>query len=303
MRVIVESHIGKLEFATALDVHLVRTVNENVGDGLVTKQRFQWTQPEHLVLDAFDDGLARRKGQRRLFLVQQTLADSADLAACLALGQAADQRQVHDFEQALIHQLLTFLFGRREWPHAIVEVACRVPGACRRIGADRLHICIHVEVALRRPEKVRARRLRCSAATPPNLSWRVRTARVMAAFCAAMSNGVPVLMHSDTVRKSFGTVKTSPHASVVRISSTVISLFLSYRLTTTSKRSLLTPRSLRMQVIRRVASRSVANDCCTTSTMFCARSSTCAATASMRLGRSTTRWSLQRTATSSNRRT
>jgi len=48
-----------LQLAATLDVDLIRAVDQDVGNGVIGEQLFQRTEPEDLVLNLFDDALAR----------------------------------------------------------------------------------------------------------------------------------------------------------------------------------------------------------------------------------------------------
>lgn len=51
MRVMAELQAGQLKFAAPLHIDHVRTVHEDVGHGLVSQQRLDRTEPDHLIDD------------------------------------------------------------------------------------------------------------------------------------------------------------------------------------------------------------------------------------------------------------
>ena len=62
---VVEDHVGPPEASPLLDVHLVRSVDHDFGDGGVFQQRLQRPQPHQLAGDGLDQSLSltAREGQ------------------------------------------------------------------------------------------------------------------------------------------------------------------------------------------------------------------------------------------------
>ena len=77
-------------------------------------------RPEHLVLDAADDALARSDAERRALLGEQAFADLPDLPPRVLVFDAREQRQIEHLQQALVDRFLPFALGRRQRTHAIV---------------------------------------------------------------------------------------------------------------------------------------------------------------------------------------
>ncbi|MCY1419731.1 hypothetical protein D9M71_353270 [compost metagenome] len=100
--IVAKTHVGALQLAEPLDVHRVMAVDQNVGHRVVGQQRFQRAKAKHFVGDLLDDQLATGRAHRRRMLIEQTLADIADLPHGLGLLERVEQRQVHDFEQLLV---------------------------------------------------------------------------------------------------------------------------------------------------------------------------------------------------------
>ncbi|MNI19368.1 hypothetical protein D3C73_728040 [compost metagenome] len=102
MLIIAKTHIGALQFAEALDIDRGMTVDQNVGHAVISQQRFQRAKAEHLVGDLLDDQLAAGSTHRCRMLVEQALANIANLPRGLSLFQGVQQGQVHDLEQLLV---------------------------------------------------------------------------------------------------------------------------------------------------------------------------------------------------------
>ncbi|MNP24523.1 hypothetical protein D3C76_1172880 [compost metagenome] len=119
--VVAEAHIGALQLAVALDVDRGVAVDQDVRHAAVGQQRLQRPEAEHLVGDLLDDQLAATGADRRRMLVEQALADLADLPPRLGRFEAVEQRQVHDLEQLLVDLLAPLGLHRVELGAGFVE--------------------------------------------------------------------------------------------------------------------------------------------------------------------------------------
>ena len=80
MVVVLERQVGELQLAAPLDVDLTRTVDHDLGDALVTEERFEWAKADDLVGDLLEHSnpLGTRKGEA--LLVDDLAEDLFDLA-------------------------------------------------------------------------------------------------------------------------------------------------------------------------------------------------------------------------------
>ena len=98
-----------LHLAAALDVDLVRPVDEDVADRRVLEQHLQRAEAERLVEHLVDEPLALHAVEQRVFGVAQALDDQADLAAERVALQVADARQVELVDQLAVDEPLELL--------------------------------------------------------------------------------------------------------------------------------------------------------------------------------------------------
>ena len=70
--VVAKEDVGQFEPAVALDVDLVETVDEDVGDVLVAQQRFERTEAEELVEDVDDQRFALGQASGVVSLLRST---------------------------------------------------------------------------------------------------------------------------------------------------------------------------------------------------------------------------------------
>ena len=98
--------LGLLHLAAALDVDVLRAVDEDVADRRVLQQHFQRPQAERLVEHLVDQPFALVAVQQRVFGVAEMLDDQADLAAEHVAFQFADPRQVELVDQLAVDPLL-----------------------------------------------------------------------------------------------------------------------------------------------------------------------------------------------------
>src|SRR5258705_9468779 len=121
MGVVAEHDAGVLELAVSLDVDLVRSVDEDVGDRWVLHQRLDRPESEGLVLDLDDEVIALLAAQGGLVEREHVLDDPADLLLDdfarenIQLGEveALDQLAV-DTRLELVIRLLAPLL-RMDW--------------------------------------------------------------------------------------------------------------------------------------------------------------------------------------------
>ena len=125
MIVVAELDVGLFQLAAALDVDLVRPVDQDIADRRVLEQHFQRPEAEGLVEHLVDEALAFHAVEQRVFGVAQAFDDQADFAAQRVAGQVADARQVELVDQFAVDEAFEFL-------EALVGLAvAAAPGRCR----------------------------------------------------------------------------------------------------------------------------------------------------------------------------
>ena len=92
--VVREDDVGLFQPAVALDVHLVRAVDEDVADGGIVQSAFERPQAERLVHDLVDQAFAVAGGQRLRLLRRQLFREGRHLAAQPFPVPAVELRQV-----------------------------------------------------------------------------------------------------------------------------------------------------------------------------------------------------------------
>ena len=102
----------EFELAAPLDVDLMRSVDQDVRDGRVPKQRLQRAEPHHLVFNAFNDSFPLLDAERRGSFGHQAMADVPNMRPRLLFGQRVNEGQVHDVEQTAMDLLLPLLLER-----------------------------------------------------------------------------------------------------------------------------------------------------------------------------------------------
>jgi len=107
--VVAELDVGLLQLAAALDVDLVRPVDQDVADRRILEQHLQRSKAERLVEHLVDEALALHAVEQRVLGVAQALHHQADLAAEGVALQIADARQVELIDQLLVDEALQFL--------------------------------------------------------------------------------------------------------------------------------------------------------------------------------------------------
>ena len=85
---------GLFHLAAALDIDVLRAVDQDVADRRILQQHFQRSEAEGLVEHFVDQPLALVAIQQRVFGVAEMLDDQADFAAQRVAFQLADPRQI-----------------------------------------------------------------------------------------------------------------------------------------------------------------------------------------------------------------
>ncbi|MGC2541486.1 MAG: hypothetical protein WA372_09800 [Candidatus Sulfotelmatobacter sp.] len=98
MLVIFERQAGQFEFASALDVHPVITVDQNVGDGVVLEQRLERAEAEDLIKDFAGKALALGEAERNDFIVDGIADENENFFAGAVTGGAAELFEVETIE-------------------------------------------------------------------------------------------------------------------------------------------------------------------------------------------------------------
>ncbi|MNC08325.1 hypothetical protein D3C75_559060 [compost metagenome] len=88
---------------------------------MIGQQRFQRPQTEHLVGDLLDDQLAAGSTHRCRMLIEQALANIANLPRGLSLFKGVQQGQVHDLEQLLVDLFSPLGFHRGDLTFGFVK--------------------------------------------------------------------------------------------------------------------------------------------------------------------------------------
>ncbi len=111
VRVVLEDEIGRFELAFALDVDLVRAVDQDVRDARIREQRLERPEPEQLVEDVGDQRFALEQAERnRLSLgVEQPDDQAADLRLGLRPADAIQAIEIEAVEERAVDLLLELL--------------------------------------------------------------------------------------------------------------------------------------------------------------------------------------------------
>ena len=123
--VVAELDVGLFHLAAALDVDLVRPVDQDVADRRVLEQHLQRAEAERLVEHLVDEALALHAVEQRVFGVAQALDDQANFAAQRVAFQVADARQVELVDQLAVDEPFEFL-------EALVALAVAAAGHASR---------------------------------------------------------------------------------------------------------------------------------------------------------------------------
>jgi hypothetical protein len=107
--VVLELDARLFELAAALDVNLLRRVDEDVGDGRVGEQGLQRPEAEQLVADFADEPLAVGRGERRVLGQQEVFGEAGDLGVELLGFELAELGQVHPVDDGAVQARLHLL--------------------------------------------------------------------------------------------------------------------------------------------------------------------------------------------------
>src|SRR5262245_21952048 len=105
-----------LESSIAFDEKLPPSVNHDFADGRIAHQRPERAESEKLVEEGFQDRLAKRPVQRRLFGVEEEFKESADLGGAIGLGERLNTFKIesrHEARQHALHGGVDLLGGNR----------------------------------------------------------------------------------------------------------------------------------------------------------------------------------------------
>ena len=113
VRIVLEDDVAGGELTLALDVHLIETVHENVGDAGIFQQRFEWPKAEQLVQHILFQRLAFKQAQRRLVLTLEYCHDQiTDFRLGLLAFHARETIEVQPVQQLLVDPAFQFLIVR-----------------------------------------------------------------------------------------------------------------------------------------------------------------------------------------------
>ena len=104
--VVAERDAGLFHLAAALDVDVLRAVDQDVADRRVLQQQLERAEAERLVEHLFDQPLALVAVEQRVFGVAQVFDDEADFAAQHVAFQVAHARQVELVDQLAVNRRL-----------------------------------------------------------------------------------------------------------------------------------------------------------------------------------------------------
>ncbi len=108
--VVLERHVGELQPALTLDVHLLRTVDHDLGDGLVAEERLQRAKAQDLVGDLLEHPDPLGAGEGQALLVGDLPEELLDLAPDLHLVREV-QLGVELVDQAVLDAVLRLAEG------------------------------------------------------------------------------------------------------------------------------------------------------------------------------------------------
>ena len=123
--IVLEDDVGFLELAFALDVDLVETVDENVGDRRIAQQHFERTEAEQLVDDVGDQRFALEQAERHRGALALDHADdeAADLRFGVLPAHPREPVEIEPVQQLLVDPALQLL----------VIARCACPRPRRRV--------------------------------------------------------------------------------------------------------------------------------------------------------------------------
>ena len=109
--VVAEAAVGPVQLARALHVDVLVVVDQDVGDRRVVQQRFQRAVAEHLVLDVDDELFFLPHVERDLFLREDALDESAELALERFLVERRRSGEIENLDDALVDASLELVIS------------------------------------------------------------------------------------------------------------------------------------------------------------------------------------------------
>src|SRR5262245_8540337 len=106
VRVVAKLNWRPLHLAAALDVDILRPVDQNIADRMVLEQHLQRPQAKGLVEHLLDQALSLLSIEKRLFRIAQVLNNQADLAAEHVALQFTNTIQVELIDQLVVNAAL-----------------------------------------------------------------------------------------------------------------------------------------------------------------------------------------------------
>src|SRR5258708_27621140 len=103
MSVVLEDHVGCEKLAALFDVDLVVTVDEDVGDFVISKQRFEGTQAEQLVLELLDQPASVCVSQQASVFIKNVVDGGGNLARDLRGLEGLELGDIDSFEQLVVN--------------------------------------------------------------------------------------------------------------------------------------------------------------------------------------------------------
>src|SRR5208282_5457489 len=107
--VVFERQAGDFELASALDVDAVEAVDENVGNGGIFEQRFEWAQAKNFVEDLARQLLALGKAKRNRLAVDRTANEDENFLARRISSGAAEFFEIEAIENLAMQVRLNLL--------------------------------------------------------------------------------------------------------------------------------------------------------------------------------------------------
>src|SRR5258708_12332578 len=103
MSVVLEDHVGCEKLAALFDVDLVVTVDEDVGDFVISKQRFEGTQAEQLVLELLDQPASVCVSQQASVFIKNVVDGGGNLARDLRGLEGLELGDIDSFEHLVVN--------------------------------------------------------------------------------------------------------------------------------------------------------------------------------------------------------
>src|SRR6267154_5661636 len=102
MLVVLERNVGGVQLAKLFDVNLVVAVDEDVGDGVVAKERLERTEAEQLVFEFLDQASSVDIGKQAAFFVENVVNCGGDLDGDHRGLERFEFRDVDGFEELVV---------------------------------------------------------------------------------------------------------------------------------------------------------------------------------------------------------